>query len=195
MTKTDVIMLITAIVIVTVFVLVLSSVVFEGQQTTKDLEQIVIHLQRVKADNEMLKGLIGIVRELESLNERQHNTLEAYKDLITDIDNKNLERLVIKQVEATAYTHVATPGVPDINGTGDGITASGKPVQEGMIAVDKDIIPLGTKVFVEGYGVMLAADTGGAIKGDRIDIFMDNRQEALDFGRQHLTIVYYKAVE
>ena len=191
MTKTDVIMPIAVTVIIMVFMLALLGVVLEGQQTANDLEQIESHLQRVKADNEMLKGLIELLRELESVNER----LEAYKDLIIDLDNKNLERLVIKQVEATAYTHVAIPGVADINGTGDGITASGKPVQEGMIAVDRSIIPLGTKVFVEGFGVMLAADTGGAIKGDRIDIFFDNRQQALDFGRQTLTIVYYKEVK
>ena len=195
MTKTDVIMLAAATIIVIAFALALSSVVLEGQQTTKNMQILNDELKRIEADNGMLRGLIDVVIELEAINKRQYFLLEEYKSVIQHHDNKNLERLVIKQVEATAYTHVAVAGVADINGTGDGITASGKKVQEGMIAVDRSIIPLGTKVFVEGYGVMVASDTGGAIKGDRIDIFMDNRQEALDFGRQTLTIAYYKALE
>lgn len=53
-----------------------------------------------------------------------------------------------------------------------------------VIAVDPNIIPLGTKVYVEGYGYAIAADTGGAIRGHKIDIFMPSRQQALQWGRR-----------
>ena len=61
---------------------------------------------------------------------------------------------------------------------------------EGMriIAVDPAIIPLGTRVYVEGIGMAIALDTGSAIKGQKIDIMMDEKEEAVAFGRKPLTV-------
>ena len=67
-------------------------------------------------------------------------------------------------------------------------TATGKFVQRGIIAVDPSFIPLGTRVYIPGYGEATADDTGGSIKGNRIDIAFDTTQEALDFGRREITI-------
>lgn len=58
-----------------------------------------------------------------------------------------------------------------------------------LIAVDPSVIPLGKKVWVEGYGVAIAGDTGGAIKGNRIDVLMPTRADALAWGRQAVKIV------
>jgi 3D (Asp-Asp-Asp) domain-containing protein len=63
-------------------------------------------------------------------------------------------------------------------------TATGKQIKEGMIAVDPDIIPLGTKVEIKGLGNFMAEDTGGKIKGNRIDIYFDTTEEAKKFGRR-----------
>ena len=49
---------------------------------------------------------------------------------------------------------------------------------------DPDVIPLGTRLFIPGYGEAIAADTGGAIVGNKIDLVMDSYGEAMDFGRQ-----------
>jgi 3D (Asp-Asp-Asp) domain-containing protein len=87
---------------------------------------------------------------------------------------------------ATAYTHAPAGG--DINGTGDGLTAIGIPVREGIVAVDPSVIPLGSKIYVEGYGEALAADTGGVIKGNRIDVFFDCREKALQWGRRTVQV-------
>lgn len=57
-----------------------------------------------------------------------------------------------------------------------GTTASGLPAGYGVIAVDPRIIPLGTKVYIPGYGVAVAGDTGGSIKGNKIDLGFDNIQ-------------------
>ncbi|MDA5561921.1 ubiquitin-like domain-containing protein [Exiguobacterium sp. MMG028] len=95
-------------------------------------------------------------------------------------------------VEATAYTNN-----PEDTVTYDGrvLTRSGYDVTdtilfEGMriIAVDPAIIPLGTRVYVEGIGMAIALDTGSAIKGQKIDIMMDELEEAVTFGRKPLTI-------
>ena len=57
-----------------------------------------------------------------------------------------------------------------------------------MIAVDPAVIPLGTRVFIPGYGEAIAEDVGGAIRGNRIDIAFESHEEALSFGRQELEI-------
>ena len=83
-------------------------------------------------------------------------------------------------VSATAYS-AFDPG----NGNR---TATGTPVRRGVIAVDPSVIPLGTRVFIPGYGEAVAEDIGHAISGNRIDIAFDTHAEALMFGRQELEI-------
>lgn len=72
-----------------------------------------------------------------------------------------------------------------------GKTASGLPVGVGVIAVDPNVIPLGTRVFVPGYGPAVAADVGTAIKGNIIDLWMPSTAEALAWGRRTVTITIY----
>ena len=68
-------------------------------------------------------------------------------------------------------------------------TASGTLVRHGVIAVDPNVIPLGTRVFIPGYGEAVAEDIGGSIKGHRIDVAFDSHEEALAFGRRDLEII------
>lgn len=75
-----------------------------------------------------------------------------------------------------------------------GITASGTKARPGVVAVDTRVIPLGTKLYIESldgwpdYGFAVAEDTGGAIKGNKIDLFMENRADALRFGRRKVKV-------
>jgi peptidoglycan DL-endopeptidase CwlO len=72
-----------------------------------------------------------------------------------------------------------------------GKTASGLPVGVGVIAVDPSVIPLGTRVLVPGYGPAVAADVGGAVKGNIIDLWMPSTSKALAWGRRTVTITIY----
>jgi len=85
------------------------------------------------------------------------------------------------RVEATGYA----PG----SGGADHRCATGALATRGVIAVDPHVIPLGTHVFVPGYGYAVAADTGGAIKGNRIDVCYDTYDEAIRWGRRDVTII------
>jgi uncharacterized protein YabE (DUF348 family) len=80
-------------------------------------------------------------------------------------------------VVATAYAPHHGRGV-------DGVTATGVPARKGVVAVDPKVIPLGSVLYVEGYGVAVAADTGGAIRGLRVDVCFDTPQEAYRWGRR-----------
>ena len=75
------------------------------------------------------------------------------------------------------------------NGNSHAITKSGTRLTEGRtIAVDSRIIPLGSKVFIEGYGVFIAEDTGSAIKGNRIDICVGSHSQAYKLGIDHANV-------
>ena len=89
-------------------------------------------------------------------------------------------------VTCTAYT----AGV----GRVDDVTATGTVVRTGTVAVDKRVIPLGTKMYVIGssgydYGVAVAEDTG--VRGAAVDLYMSTRAECLSFGRQKNSTVYF----
>ncbi|WP_088226318.1 3D domain-containing protein [Desulfosporosinus sp. FKB] len=86
----------------------------------------------------------------------------------------NFKRAYI--MRATAY---CIPG---------GITKTGAPVQWGVVAVDPRVIPLGSKVYVDGYGSARALDTGGLIQGNRIDLYMDSEAAAMSWGVRYVLV-------
>ncbi|MBU2700344.1 3D (Asp-Asp-Asp) domain-containing protein [Sporomusaceae bacterium BoRhaA] len=90
-------------------------------------------------------------------------------------------------IVATAYA----PGAHD-NGKWGDLTHMGTKVRPGVVAVDPNVIPLGSRVYIQfadGHGVYAQAeDTGGAIKGNRIDIAMSSVDEANDFGMKNVTV-------
>jgi 3D (Asp-Asp-Asp) domain-containing protein len=56
------------------------------------------------------------------------------------------------------------------------------------VAVDPNVIPLGTRLYIPGYGLPLAADTGGAIIGNKIDLCMEDYHAAWEFGRRMVKV-------
>lgn len=85
-------------------------------------------------------------------------------------------------INASAYTAAA-----DECGKSDGITASGLKVKEKRTLACPSAYPFGAKIKIEGYGIYTCEDRGGAIKGNRFDIYMKTKTEAFAFGRRHLT--------
>jgi len=84
---------------------------------------------------------------------------------------------------ATGYT-----AGKESNPRGNGLTYTGLKARRGIVAVDPNVIPLYTRLYVEGYGPALAADIGGAIKGNRIDLCFDTVEEALQWGVRPVTV-------
>ena len=89
-----------------------------------------------------------------------------------------------KQYETETYTITAYCPCVKCCGKSDGITASGEKAVEGItVAMDKSM-PFGTKIYIDGVGERIVQDRGGAIKGNRIDLYFDSHEKALEFGRQ-----------
>ncbi|MBI9012986.1 MAG: G5 domain-containing protein [Clostridiales bacterium] len=131
---------------------------------------------------------------------------EIVKDPVSEIKDKGSEELFVTSrglpfryskviiCEATAYdlsyaSCAKNPGDPAY-----GITFSGTQARPGVIAVDPRVIPLGSKVYVESldstsdYGFASAEDTGSAIKGNKIDLFINNNKAALRYGRRSVRV-------
>lgn len=93
--------------------------------------------------------------------------------------------------EGETYTMEATAYTANCDGC-SGVTATGIDLNNNrdanVVAVDPNVIPLGSTVHVEGYGEAVAGDTGGAINGEKIDLHVPTRDEALEFGRQDVEV-------
>jgi len=126
--------------------------------------------------------------EEESNEEEESSEIEVELKVIPTkqvIIEETIKHEPFEEFEATAYCACSKC----CGKWADGITASGtKATAKRTIAVDSNLIPLGSKVEIEGLGTYIAEDTGSAIKGKIIDIYFDTHEEALKFGRQKVNI-------
>ena len=127
--------------------------------------------------------LIGVEDETPS-QAAEVATVEEVPENVVETAQGYLPYSQVMSMEATAYLPT--------DGNGAGLTAMGIPATYGVVAVDPDVIPLGSRVYIPGYGEALAADTGGAIYGYRIDLCMEDYWQAMDFGRRTVTVFVLK---
>ena len=115
-------------------------------------------------NTELIQEMQPLIRKVGTAETVEINTgeISKYKEVFT--------------MEATAYLPT--------DGNGEGITKMGTLARHGVVAVDPNVIPLGTRVFIPGYGVAIAEDTGSAILGNRIDLCMEDYTSAMIFGRR-----------
>ena len=95
---------------------------------------------------------------------------------------------------ASALPPASAPGTLTVTVTGYSIrgrTATGIPTAPGVVAVDPSVIPLGTRLTIPGYGDGIAADTGGAVQGNTIDVWFPTHAQALAWGRRTVTITLH----
>ncbi|ARI77795.1 3D domain-containing protein [Halobacillus mangrovi] len=115
--------------------------------------------------------------------EKEHKRFDMkQKDEKNQAAKADVKRTV--NVEATAYTAFCE-GCSGTTYTGIDLRAN---PDKKVIAVDPDVIPLGSKVRVPGYGVAVAGDIGGDIEGHRIDVFIPQEGKAFEFGRKQIKV-------
>ena len=120
------------------------------------------------------------------------NTVEATEIKSTSVVEEPESEPEPKLISLGEYKLTAYCACKKCCGKTDGITASGVKAKEGVtVAADTRVLPFGTKLFINGHEYIVQ-DKGGAIKGNKIDIYFDNHQEALEFGVQHKEIFMIK---
>jgi resuscitation-promoting factor RpfB len=95
------------------------------------------------------------------------------------------------RLATSALSMVATAYTANCFGC-SGTTASGRRAGHGIVAVDPRVIPLGTRMYIPGYGHAVAGDTGGSIRGRRIDLGFNSNASAMRFGRRPVTVYLIK---
>lgn len=161
------------------------------QETDADLRPWESKMVR-KGVNGILEKTVRVVTENGKEVERKIVNSETIREPVTEIvlhSATNLSRgnKIYRSVQelsmvATAYTHTGNR------------TATGTWPSRGTVAVDPRTIPLGTPLYVEGYGFAVAEDTGGAIKGNKVDVFLENRKNAVKWGKKTVKVQILRKV-
>lgn len=159
----------------------------------QELREAKVLLDVANAENAELNGEISAAER----------TVEALEDTIFHLrqqTDEQAEELALQKklihlprIENCTVSHYCCERYEHICGTGNGITASGEPVQAGVsVAVDPHIIPLGSKVYVDyGDGEIhsyIAHDTGGAVVGGHIDVAVETHDLATQLGLRRATV-------
>lgn len=144
----------------------------EGQDGKKKITVRLNFADGVEVSAEKIAETITEAPKAEIVNVGTRDMVE------TSRGNMRYSRVVTMQ--ATAYLPT--------DGSVEGITATGVKARHGIVAVDPDIIPLGSHVYIPGYGMALAADVGGAIVGNKIDLCMEDYSDAMRFGRRYVQV-------
>ncbi|GHH98049.1 3D domain-containing protein [Neobacillus kokaensis] len=155
-----------------------------------------VTVSQIKEWNDLLTNMIHpgldlvIYQEIDTTKkDKKEKVTKPAKQKVkaASIDKKEVKARTDKKiinVKATAYTAYCE-GCSGTTATGIDLRAN---PNKKVIAVDPSVIPLGSKVYVEGFGEAIAGDTGGAIKGNRIDVFIPSEDDANEFGVQHLKV-------
>lgn len=159
----------------------------EGKIEVVETSLIVETKDEPKKDEVVAEDIKEVVNEVKKV---------SYKELAEN--NPPTEYKEVIEATATAYCLCQKCCGKSPSSPGYGVTASGLKIVPGtgmkVIAVDPKVIPLGSKVYVEGlngawdYGYAVAGDTGGAIKSMKIDLYMDSHEETLSWGRKKVNI-------
>jgi len=137
--------------------------------------------------NKIIVATLTLIFVLSFSNKLSYNK-SVYKP-IQSINTNNTSNIPLKSekknyiiMRASAYTKSVEEE------TYKGITKCGTKVSRGTVSIDPRIIPLRTKLYIENYGEAVALDIGGAIKGNRIDLYMETKKEALEWGVKEVKV-------
>jgi len=154
-----------------------------GEEGLQEVTVAVVYIGGMEQNRQIMDSLV-LTPSVDRIYDVGAGQLGALVD-VTAPDFHYVRRV---RMEATAYTAGFCCTGKRPGDRGYRITASGREVEHGIVAVDRRLIPLGTMLYVEGYGFALAADVGGAIRGYKIDLFMEELADARQFGRRHLYV-------
>lgn len=137
------------------------------------------------------------VSQLKSYNKLTSDKIKPNQVLKVSAAAKTATKKTTAKTKAPAYKEItvrATAYTASCKGC-SGITYTGINLKKNpnakVISVDPKVIPLGSKVYVPGYGEAIAADKGSSVKGNKIDVFIPNKQRALQWGSKTIKVKVY----
>lgn len=174
-----------------------TSVKYEDILTTREVEYQKFRKKHIEAANRSKEHS----KKLSTLNKEQYNIIEELKstneDLLQQVKNSNrsVGTYSIGNFVLTSYSPY--DNVSGIENDGNpNVTSTGTKPKDGTIAVDPSVIPYGSKIIILYPDGSIergrAEDCGGAIKGNRLDVFRWTYKEASSFGRREATVIWYK---
>lgn len=154
-------------------------IILSDLSSDKKGENSVSEKVTIKNNETIIDGKV-VSKEEQEKKEQVSNVHSA------SVKSGELDYSKVLTMNATSYTDD-----PAENG-GYSTTRMGTPLRYGVVAVDPSVIPLGTRLYIEGYGYAVAEDTGGAIKGNKIDLCYTDRTKASAFGRRNVKVYILK---
>lgn len=157
----------------------------ENKINKKKLEKKSMQLKKKDKKIKDLEKKVSLKKHKEALASSNPKQSTVRNVKTASVSRENVSSSKELMMTATAYTAFCDTGCTGVTATGRDLTndRSAK-----VIAVDPRVIPLGTKVYVEGYGYAVAADTGGAIKGHKIDLHVPTESQANQWGVQKVKV-------
>jgi len=136
-------------------------------------------------------GLVKKVWQITYRNGKEHSRELKSKEIIRQPVDRIVEvgsaKIISRGGKTVRYAKAIDMVSTAYTYTGNN-TASGVPPRRGVVAVDPSVIPLGTRLYVDGYGYCTALDRGSAIKGNKIDVFLESRQQAYRWGVRQVKV-------
>ncbi|WP_051316995.1 3D domain-containing protein [Ectobacillus panaciterrae] len=160
------------------------------QKKVQELEQKTEQMQTSmqQKDVELQQKDAELQQTKQQLQDTEHRMAESGVDLPSRSNEAAAGRTVY--VKATAYS--ADPAENGGTYNGEVLTKTGFSLTDNpnakVIAVDPNVIPIGSTVWVEGYGYAKALDTGSAIQGNRIDVFINDKEKMHDWGVRNIQV-------
>lgn len=154
-----------------------------------------VEVNRVALSETVISQPVNEIREIGPRNKLESYQIASAGSVQTSRSG-SLSYSKVIMTHASAYSAASCGKSP--SSPGYGRTATGRQAQRGVVAVDPSVIPLGTKLYIESadgsyvYGTAIAADTGSAIKGNRIDLCFNSNSEARSFGRRSMKVYILK---
>jgi peptidoglycan DL-endopeptidase CwlO len=145
----------------------------------------------VTAASDARAAYLAGLRHQRALNQQQISKLTAQATAASEQSNELSDNTGGTIVPPAPPAHGTKMTVSSTGYCLKGSTATGVPTSQGVIAVDPSVIPLGTRMYVPGYGEGVAADTGSAVKGPTIDVWFESCADAIAWGRKTVTITLH----
>lgn len=170
--------------------------VIRVSQKSIEEQQPLPYSEEQTLDNNLERGLSKTMRNgqnglaMNTVAITYHNNVEVKREIVASTPIKEPVNKVIAMGTITSvsrgglrldFKEAKVMTVSAYTYTGHNM-ATGQPPEVGKVAVDPSVVPLGTRMYIEGYGYAVAADTGGAIKGDRLDVFMESEDQCVRWG-------------